>query len=64
MRESESDLVARITERLKKDHPEREMRAEYLVADKLEPYVRTLINDESVADDVVKRVAAAVRSAS
>lgn len=63
MPESESDLVARITERLKKDHPEREMRAEYLTADKLEPYVRTLINDDSVSDDVVKRVAAAVRAA-
>jgi hypothetical protein len=64
MAESESDLVARITERLRKDHPQKEMRAEYLTEDKLLPYVRTLINDESVADDLVKRVASAVRAAS
>lgn len=59
--ESEDTLVARIVERLRRDHPDPEMRAKLYAGDKLDAYVRTLAGTDD--DAVIARVARAVRAA-
>jgi hypothetical protein len=59
---TEEDHVSRIVERLRKDHPNPEMRAQLYDEGKLDDYVRTLLND-AADDELVERVTASVRAA-
>jgi len=58
---TEADHVARIVDRLRRDHPDPQLRAELYQADKLSAYVQSLLPDGDPA--TVARVAAAVRAA-
>jgi hypothetical protein len=59
---TEQDLIARVTERLRRDHPDPAMRAELYDGDKLATYVASLTRD---VDDpaLIERVVAGVRAA-
>ena len=58
--ETEQDSVARIAERMRRDHPDPDERRKFYEEGKLPDYVRVLLGER--ADDValVDRVAAAV----
>lgn len=59
---SEQDHVTRITERLRKDHPDPAIREELYANGKLPDYVRSLM--QQVDDDaLLERVIAGVRAA-
>lgn len=59
---SEDDLIARVIDRLHRDHPDPKMREELYEDDRLAVYVGTLVRD--VDDDaVLARVVAGVRAA-
>ena len=58
----ESPHVARIVERLRRDHPDPAMRAKLYSGDKLATYVRTLMN--GIEDEgLISRIVACVRAA-
>jgi len=57
------DLIARIAERLRRDHPDPAIRTELYNNGKLPEYVRTLINGEVEDDAAIARVIAAVQAA-
>ena len=60
--QSETEHVDRIVERLRRDHPDPAMRAKLYAGDKLDEYVRTLMNgmeDEALIANVVAKVRAA-----
>ncbi len=60
-REDEQPTIDRVVERLRRDHPDPELRAQLYAEDKLSAYVRVLVAD---ADDAgINRIAAAVRAA-
>lgn len=61
--ETEQDIVARITERLRRDHPDPDMRAKLYAEDKLGEYVQVLMGERSDDAALVKRVATAVQHA-
>lgn len=59
---SEDDLIARVIDRLHRDHPDPKMREELYDGDRLSVYVGSLVRD--VDDDaVVARVVEGVRAA-
>lgn len=59
---TETDHVERITERLRRDHPDPKMRQQLYDSGKLPGYVRTLMQE--VDDEaLLERVTAAVRAA-
>jgi hypothetical protein len=60
--DDETAYIHRIVERLRRDHPDPAMRAQLYAADKLDTYVRTLMNGNE-DDALVRRVVAGVRSA-
>ncbi|HEY0191504.1 MAG TPA: hypothetical protein VGC42_10315 [Kofleriaceae bacterium] len=59
---TEAELTARVTERLRRDHPDPKMRAQLYASDKLPGYVAELTRD---CDDeaMIARVVAGVRAA-
>ena len=58
------DHVARIVERLRKDHPDPKMREElYADRERLATYVRTLMNDQGADEAAIAQIAAAVHAA-
>ncbi|HEY0134062.1 MAG TPA: hypothetical protein VGB85_08280 [Nannocystis sp.] len=59
---TEADHIERITDRLRRDHPDPKMRQQLYDEGKLPEYVRTLMQE---ADDeaLLERVTAAVRAA-
>ena len=60
--ESQTEHVERIVERLRRDHPDPAMRAKLYAGDKLDVYVRTLMNgvdDEALIANVIAKVRAA-----
>ena len=59
--ETESDLVARITERMRRDHPDPALRQTFYAEGKLPEYVRVLIGDRADDSDLVERVVVAVQ---
>jgi hypothetical protein len=59
---TDADYIARISERLRKDHPDPAMRAKLYADGKLPEYVHTLMREVS-DPDVLARVVAGVRAA-
>lgn len=60
---AETDDVARIVQRLRKDHPDPKMRQQLYDEGGLSDYVRVLMQGISDDDAVIERIAKAVRGA-
>lgn len=58
---SDQEHVTRITERLRRDHPDPKLRAQLYEAGRLPEYVRALAPD--LDDAAIERIARAVREA-
>ena len=62
MAQSDEEQIARIVERLRRDHPDPAMREQLYEDGGLPDYVRILL-DDSDDDELAERVAAGVRAA-
>lgn len=60
---TEAEHVARIVERLRRDHPDPKMRQQLYDEAKLPDYVRVLMQGHTDDDAVVERIVAHVRDA-